>query len=100
MKDYLLFQLYGPMAAWGDTAVGEFLPSHGHPICSAILGLTAAALGIRRHEEERPGFENSAALPFGSTRREVMRDYHTTQVPPELRRKGASLHPPRRTECG
>ena len=23
MNDYLVFQLYGPMAAWGEIAVGE-----------------------------------------------------------------------------
>ena len=88
MKDYLLFQLYGPMAAWGDTAVGEFRPSHGHPTRSAILGLTAAALGIRRHEEERlRDLENSCRVAVRlDSPGEVMRDYHTTQVPPEQRK--------------
>lgn len=29
--DFLVFQLQGPMAAWGDTAVGEFRPSLDAP---------------------------------------------------------------------
>jgi len=53
MTDYLLFRLYGPLAAWGDTAVGEYRPTYSHPSKSAILGLVAAALGIRRDEEEQ-----------------------------------------------
>ncbi len=88
MKNYLLFQLYGPMVAWGDTAVGEFRPSHDHPTRSAILGLVAAALGIKRHEEERlQALENSCLVAVRlDSPGEVMRDYHTTQVPPQQRK--------------
>lgn len=87
MQEYLLFQLYGPMAAWGDTAVGEFRPSHSHPTRSAVLGLVAAALGIRRHEEDRIQALNDScqvAVRLDSPG-EAMRDYHTTQVPPQQR---------------
>jgi CRISPR system Cascade subunit CasD len=38
MRDYLLFRLYGPLAAWGDIAVGEYRPSFAHPSKSAIIG--------------------------------------------------------------
>ncbi len=88
MKDYLLFHLYGPMAAWGDTAVGEFRPSHGHPTRSAVLGLVAAALGIRRDEETRlHELENFCRVAVRlDAPGEVLRDYHTTQVPPEQRK--------------
>lgn len=88
MKDYLLFHLYGPMAAWGDTAVGEFRPSHGHPTRSAVLGLVAAALGIRRDEETRlHELEKSCLVAVRlDAPGEVLRDYHTTQVPPEQRK--------------
>ena len=48
MRDYLTFQLYGPLAAWGDIAVGETRPSGLAPTKSAVLGLLAAALGLRR----------------------------------------------------
>lgn len=88
MADYLLFRLYGPMAAWGDTAVGEFRPSHGHPTRTAILGLLAAALGIRRDEEQRL-LELDSNCRIGlrlDAPGEVLRDYHTTQVPPEQRK--------------
>lgn len=88
MKAYLLFHLYGPMASWGDTAVGEFRPSHGHPTRSAVLGLVAAALGIRRHEEDRlHALEKSCLVAVRlDAPGEVLRDYHTTQVPPEQRK--------------
>ena len=84
MRDYLLFRLYGPLAAWGDIAVGEYRPSFAHPGKSAIIGLLAAALGIRRDEEER----QKSLTEFCSFAVRVdamgllLRDYHTTQVPP------------------
>lgn len=83
MADYLVFQLYGPMAAWGDIAVGEYRPSFAHPSKSAIIGLLAAALGIRRDDEER---QRSLAEACSFAVRvdamgTMLRDYHTAQVP-------------------
>ncbi len=89
MKGYLLFRLYGPMAAWGDIAVGEQRPSHGHPSKSAIIGLLAAALGIRRDEEEKHNKLNSE-VNFATrvdVSGELLRDYHTTQTPPQIRNR-------------
>lgn len=87
MSDYLLFQLYGPLSAWGDIAVGEYRPSFAHPSKSAIIGLLAAALGIRRDEEERHN-ALSASCSFAvrvDSMGVLMRDYHTIQVPPGKR---------------
>jgi CRISPR system Cascade subunit CasD len=95
MTDYLLFQLYGPLAAWGDTAVGEFRPSQAHPGRTAVLGLVAAALGIRRPQphtddpSERDLTELDRALRVAvrlDAPGEVLRDYHTTQVPSQERK--------------
>lgn len=97
MRDYLIFRLYGPLAAWGDIAVGEYRPSFAHPAKSAIIGLLAAALGIRRDEEERQ--KNLAEACSFAVRVDSMgfllRDYHTTQVPST--RKGVT-HCTRRSE--
>ncbi|MBU1566270.1 MAG: type I-E CRISPR-associated protein Cas5/CasD [Proteobacteria bacterium] len=81
--EYLLFRVYGPLASWGEIAVGESRHTAVYPGKSALLGLLAAALGIRRDEEER-----QAAL-FAGYRFAVkvvssghpLRDYHTTQAP-------------------
>jgi CRISPR system Cascade subunit CasD len=83
MPEFLLFRLYGPMASWGDIAVGEQRPTTPHPSKSAILGLAAAALGIRRHEDET---HRELADGYGYAVRVdapgvLLRDYHTTQVP-------------------
>jgi CRISPR system Cascade subunit CasD len=92
MAEYLIFQLYGPMTAWGDIAVGEYRPSFAHPSKSAIIGLFAAALGIRRDEEERQKALADACIfavrvdAMGT----LLRDYHTAQVPP--RKKGVTRH--------
>ncbi|MEX2165364.1 MAG: type I-E CRISPR-associated protein Cas5/CasD [Sulfuricaulis sp.] len=101
MRDYLVFQLYGPLASWGDIAVGETRPSALTPTKSAVLGLVAAALRLRRpdtiHYEsdaqrtahERAECEASQAkLAEGygiaikvETLGLPLSDYHTAQVP-------------------
>jgi len=81
--EHLVFQLYGPMASWGEIAVGERRASSTHPSKSAVTGLLGAALGIRREEEER---HRRLADAYGvavqiDARGEMLRDYHTAQVP-------------------
>jgi len=97
MRRYLLFHLYGPLAAWGDIAVGENRPTCDHPTKSALIGLFGAALGIRR--EDQSG-QDALGEGYGYAMRldaagELLRDYHTVQVPPA--RKGVR-YPTRRDE--
>jgi CRISPR system Cascade subunit CasD len=93
-QDYLVFRLYGTMCSWGDIAVGEVRPSTAHPSKSAILGLIAAALGIKRPDtvgnaNERTALEeahNALAQGYGFAVRVdapgmPLVDYHTAQVP-------------------
>lgn len=84
MTSYLVFQLYGPMAAWGDVAVGESRVTSTLPSRSALLGLIAAALGLKRTDES--SLDNlSASIQFGVltlSNGHFLRDYHTAQVPP------------------
>ena len=89
MHNYLIFQLYGPMASWGEPAVGEMRHSALYPSKSAVIGLIAAALGIKRDkEEEQQALANSLTFGFkvmsdGS----LLRDFHTTQAPGEDRKR-------------
>lgn len=85
MQSYLSFQLYGPLASWGEQAVGESRHSATHPTRSAVLGLLAAALGIRRDEEQRlqvlfDSVKFGIKVLNGGV---VLKDYHTVQIPPE-----------------
>lgn len=111
MRDYLVFQLYGPLAAWGDIAVGETRPSALTPTKSAILGLVAAALGLRRpdtadNEADRQTWEGAhAALAEGygmAVKVECpglpLSDYHTAQVPSSGKGKNHMVFPTRRDE--
>lgn len=97
MRDYLLFRLYGSLAAWGDIAVGEYRPSFAHPGKSAIIGLLAAALGIRRDEEDRQKSlaESCTFAVRVDSMGVLLRDYHTTQVPSAKR---GVVHYTRRSE--
>lgn len=81
--DYLVFRLYGPMASWGEIAVGEARHSAIYPSKSAITGLLAAALGIRREQEElhnqlTEGYWQAVKLLKAG---QVLKDYHTAQAP-------------------
>lgn len=89
-RPFLLFQLYGPLASWGDIAVGEVRPSYDRPSKSAIIGMIAAALGYRRpkrdnadleakHRALAKGIRVAIRLDAGGV---YLQDYHTVQVPP------------------
>jgi CRISPR system Cascade subunit CasD len=94
MREYLVFQLYGPLSAWGDIAVGETRPADFAPSKSAVLGLIAAALGLRRpdttaDEGRRRQWEAehlALAEGYGMAAKITLpglplTDYHTVQVP-------------------
>ena len=88
MTDYLVFQLYGPLAAWGAQAVGQERPIEDHPGRSALLGLLAAAAGIDRaddqaHEQLSNACRFAVKLFAPGL---VLRDFHTAQVPPASRK--------------
>ena len=85
MHQYLTFQLYGVFASWGEQAVGESRHSATHPSRSAILGLLAAALGIKREEEQALAvLSDSVAMGFKVLHNGLLlKDYHTIQTPHE-----------------
>lgn len=85
MTSYLVMQLYGPLVAWGEQAVGGVRRTADHPSKSAILGLCAAARGIRR-DHDTALKEMAESLRFGVkviTPGGILKDYHTTQAPPQ-----------------
>lgn len=86
MKDYLVFQLYSPLASWGQEAVGEVRHTGTVPGRSALLGLIAAALGIDRDDELRLNALNQHyhfAIHARASQPRWLRDFHTVQVPRE-----------------
>ncbi len=98
MADFLVFQLQGVLASWGDVAVGEFRGTRDDPGAAALVGLLGAALGIDRaddaaHAALRDGYAWAVGTLGGGT---LLRDYHTTQVPGRADVK----HRPHRTRRG
>lgn len=82
VREFLIFRLYGILASWGEIAVGERRSSWSRPSKSAVLGLVAAALGLKRQENDR-----HAALAEGygfAIRVDApgvpLRDFHTVQT--------------------
>ncbi len=83
IPDFLVFQIYGNLASWGDIAVGEHRPTQPHPSKSAITGLIAAALGLTR-DDDQPHLDLNNHYGIAvcvQAEGELIRDYHTTQVP-------------------
>ncbi|MGV7094261.1 type I-E CRISPR-associated protein Cas5/CasD [Siccibacter turicensis] len=83
MSRYLVFQLYGPMASWGEPAVGETRHSSALPGRGALLGLLGAALGIRRDDDAALSAFNAGYqfILCAGGKPAWARDYHTVQVP-------------------
>jgi CRISPR system Cascade subunit CasD len=84
MKSYLIFRLHGALASWGDIAVGDIRPSYRYPAKSAVIGLLAAALGIKRDDADK--LNELFKLQF-SIRVDAfgvpIEDYQTIQTPSE-----------------
>jgi CRISPR system Cascade subunit CasD len=99
MKEYLIFRLYGPLASWGQAAVGGDRPTGLCPTRSAVLGLLGAALGIKREEELRLSeLQESVIVAIKQTvPTSLLRDYHTTQVPSYSNK---IIHRTRKSELG
>ena len=91
---FLVFQLQAALAAWGDVAVGEYRGSRDHPGESALIGLLGAALGVRREDEAahaamRDGYRFAVGVVATG---QLLRDYHTAQVPGRTALKGRPHH--------
>ncbi len=81
--NYLVFRIYGPMASWGEIAVGEARHSAAYPSKSAICGLLGAALGLERSEEDAHQLlanEYLQAVKMECSGH-LLKDYHTAQAP-------------------
>lgn len=80
---FLLFTLYAPMGSFGEVAVGERRMSWARPGRSAILGLVAAAQGLKRTDEtahQRLETGLHYAVRMDAPGRPFI-DYHTAQTP-------------------
>ncbi len=87
---WLMLTLAGGLASFGGVAPGNLRHSEREPSRSALLGLCAAALGLRRDEVEAQR-ALAAGLYFASrcaASSRLLRDYHTTQAPPQPALKG------------
>lgn len=85
MDQFLIFQLFGPMASWGECAPGGVRQTLGIPTKSALLGILEGAVGITRDREKMHGAfaANYEFVICGSENPVWAQDFHTVQVPKE-----------------
>ena len=86
---FLLATLQAPFGSFGSVAIGENRPSWSRPSRSAMLGMLAAASGIRKDEEER---HNQLEAGLGYAVRidapgHSFVDYHTVTAVQGLRKQ-------------
>lgn len=80
-SECLVFHLSGPLASWGEVAIGTRRPSDDHPSLSAIVGILCAAKGVTRSEDStikafEQRYDYVAVAADGAS---LMADYHTVQ---------------------
>lgn len=83
MACFLVFTLAAPLMAFGDVAPGERRVGADRPGKSLLLGLVAAALGLRREDPRQNPL--AAALAFAvraDSAGHALVDYHTAQTAP------------------
>ena len=97
--EYLVIRLAAPMSSWGEPAVGEFRPSAAWPGDSSLIGLLGAAFGIDRLDiDVQHALRDSLRFAVGVlSAGDLLRDYHTAQVPGRSALKGRP-HRTRRDE--
>ncbi|HOO73419.1 MAG TPA: type I-E CRISPR-associated protein Cas5/CasD [Spirochaetota bacterium] len=84
-----MFQLYAPLMSWGETAVGMERRSSPQPSRSAVIGLVAASLGIKR-EDDRRQILLAEKIGVGVKLLSpgiMIRDFHTIQIPQPLKKR-------------
>ena len=81
MTELLIFTLAAPLASFGDIAPGERRLSASRPGHSALVGMIAAALGLKRDDpRQRPLASDLHFAVRIDQRGSSMTDYHTTQT--------------------
>ena len=80
----LLLRLSAPLQAWGtENSKFEIRKTGREPSKSGIVGLLAAALGIRRNEPEKLRELNALRIGVRIDRAgKLLRDYQTVQAKP------------------
>ena len=90
MREHLVFTLSATMAAMGELAGHGRRGTTNRPGRSAILGLLAAALGVRRDERDALDALNGLRTAVGVYDEGVhLRDFHTVQTVPSAQVKAA-----------
>ena len=77
----LLLRLAAPLQAWGADSKFETRKTNREPTKSGVIGLLAAALGLRRDESE--GLARLTGLRFGvrvEREGQLLVDYHTAKT--------------------
>ncbi len=94
---FLLFQVYSPLVSWGEIAVGGERVSASHPSKSSVIGLIAAALGIKRNDEKGQSrlFQSLGVAVKVYSAGSLLSDFHTAQV---LGREKGLIHYTRKSE--
>lgn len=94
MMATLLLRLSAPLQSWGDESKYNIRQTRREPSKSGIIGLLAAALGLKRDSPEIAKLSGQLRMGVRIDQPgQVIRDYHTAR-PPKYTAKGEVRHHP------
>ncbi len=99
MTEFLIFQLTAALGSMGELAGHERRGSLTWPGRSALIGLMAAAMGIRRDGDFSALDSLSVAVAIFSAG-EALRDYHTIETVPTAAARNPQSRPAALAEAG
>lgn len=101
MADYLVFTLCAGVAAMGDLAGHERRGTLTWPGRSAVLGLVAAAMGVRRDDAAALARLEPLQVAVGIVDDGVpLRDYHTVETVPTAKARNPDSRPAALRQAG
>lgn len=94
MAEHLVFTLCAALGAMGELAGHERRGSLTWPGCSAVIGLVAAAMGIRRGDDAGFARLDALRMAVGVIDEGVpLRDYHTVETVPTAAARNPDSRP-------
>ncbi len=85
MTELLILRLEGYLQSWGESAKWNYRATSAFPSKSAVIGLIACAMGIKRNDKQIVELSKKISIGVRADRKgALLEDYHTVQGMPDI----------------